>query len=220
MFVHLRRPQTSNPEEMRSDPFWEFGSFGCTECHSTNLMSLTRINELDGVRFAFAQGGPNGIRLVKVTPPVTIVRHARCAEVRWTPCRMPFRYGAAPLLIDNQGKSDFPLVRKLVANVNRPTWMGRFASKFRSSRQFLPRDVAAQLVSIFNQRMWKAGASSISQSYEQAMPFPPPRVDSDREHTYGKYLADVREKQSSRNRCIRIATRVSSKALAATKRIC
>ena len=32
--VHLRRPKKNDPEEMRSDPFWEFGSFGCTGCHS------------------------------------------------------------------------------------------------------------------------------------------------------------------------------------------
>jgi hypothetical protein len=58
VLVLLRRPNRSNPREMRSDPFWEFGSFGCTGCHTTNLMNIRRADELAGVRFGFAQGGP------------------------------------------------------------------------------------------------------------------------------------------------------------------
>ncbi len=34
----LRQPRMERPNEMRSDPFWEFGSFGLTGCHKTNLM--------------------------------------------------------------------------------------------------------------------------------------------------------------------------------------
>lgn len=183
-------------------------------------MSLARIDELEGVRFAFAQGGPDGIRLVKVTPPVTIVQHPLCAEVRWTPTRMPFRYDAAPLLIDNQGKSDFPLVRRLIADVNQSTWMGRFSSKFRSNRQFLPREVAGQLVSVFNQRMRKAGANAIARSYEEALPFPPPLVDSNRKRTYGRLLASIRELPGRQTNCKRISTRPSTKTPAVTGKRC
>jgi hypothetical protein len=33
--VMLRRPRKN---DRRSDPFWEFGSFGCTGCHGKNLL--------------------------------------------------------------------------------------------------------------------------------------------------------------------------------------
>lgn len=219
VFVHLRRPTTSNPNEMRSDPFWEFGSFGCTGCHSTNLMNLARIDELEGVRFAFAQGGTAGIRLVKVTPPVTIVKHPMCAEVRWTPARMPLRYDAAPLLIDNKGNSDVALLRGMIANVNRSTWMGRFASKFRSSRQMLPQDVSMQVISVFNKRMRRAGENAIASSYAEALPFPPPHVDTDRERTYGQRLAIIR-KLPSKSGCRRKTRRLSCPARGRTQRSC
>jgi hypothetical protein len=42
IMVHLRRPKTHCPNEMRSDPFWEFGSFGCTRCHGRILMNPPR----------------------------------------------------------------------------------------------------------------------------------------------------------------------------------
>lgn len=111
--VHLRRPNRDDPREMRSDPFWEFGSFGCTGCHRRNLMNPRRIHELEGTRLAFAQGGPKGFRLVLLTPPVEVVRHRDRCELRWEPARMPFRYDSAPLLVDAEGKSDFPSLEHL-----------------------------------------------------------------------------------------------------------
>jgi len=102
VLVHLRQPDRSNPKEKRSDPFWEFGSFGCTGCHSHNLMHLARSEALDGARLGFAQGGDGGFKLVVLTPPVTVFRHKNHCEVRWERSQeMPFRYCRAPLLIDN-----------------------------------------------------------------------------------------------------------------------
>ena len=75
IIVHLRQPVRGDPSEMRSDPFYEFGSFGCTECHLKNLMNPRRSHELEGVRFAFAQGGTLGFRLVHLTPPARVVNH-------------------------------------------------------------------------------------------------------------------------------------------------
>ena len=46
VIVCLRQPIKDNPDEKRSDPFWEFGSFGCTGCHSTNLMNPRNANKL------------------------------------------------------------------------------------------------------------------------------------------------------------------------------
>jgi hypothetical protein len=59
--VMLRRPQLSKPHERRDDPFWEFGSFGCTGCHRRNLLNPKRSGELNGTQFAFVQGGDKGL---------------------------------------------------------------------------------------------------------------------------------------------------------------
>jgi len=108
IIVHLRRPKSKSqrPAEMRSDPFWEFGSFGITKCHVQNLMHRDNADELRNARLAFAQGGKQGTRLVYLTPPVKIVTHNDRLEATWTPHTMPFRYCDAPLLVSNTNKSD------------------------------------------------------------------------------------------------------------------
>src|ERR1035438_6995686 len=60
--VHLRRPKSKC--DPRSDPFWEFGSFGMTGCHASNLMNPRNAQNLECARLAFVQGGPKGMRLV------------------------------------------------------------------------------------------------------------------------------------------------------------
>ena len=139
VMVHLRQPKRRDPMESRTDPFWEFGSFGCTRCHIKNLMNPQRIDELEGVRLAFAQGGPDGHRLVHLTPPVHVVRHKDRCELRWAPAEMPFRYGDAPVLAGAHEASDFPLLLAMLTHVNRTTLPAKFSSRFRSRRQPLPR---------------------------------------------------------------------------------
>ncbi len=92
--VHLRRPSKHDPNERRDDPFWEFGSFGCTRCHSRNLMHVKNAEALEGSRLAFAQGGSLGFRLVLLTPPVKITKHADKLEAKW-PKKWPFQYKKA-----------------------------------------------------------------------------------------------------------------------------
>ena len=92
-FVHLRRPNRSDPDEQRDDPFYEFGSFGCTGCHGTNLLHPRRAEKLNSVRLAFVQGGDLGSRLVLVTPAITEVKKWKNhCEAKWTPALMPFKY--------------------------------------------------------------------------------------------------------------------------------
>ena len=55
IIVMLRQPRLNDPNEMRTDPLWEFGSFGCTGCHRRSLMNPKKLTELNGTRFAFAQ---------------------------------------------------------------------------------------------------------------------------------------------------------------------
>jgi hypothetical protein len=142
--VHLRRPHLSNPKEMRSDPFWEFGSFGLTGCHSKNLMNPKKSLELNGVRFAFAQGGHLGMRLVYLSPPIKLTQHGSLCEAIWQPHEMPFKYSEAPLLIDRAGQTHFPLLKRFLKLTDRGSWLGRFSSRFRSRRQRLDTPVLRQ----------------------------------------------------------------------------
>jgi hypothetical protein len=134
LIVMLRRPVLTRPNEMRSDPFWEFGSFGCTGCHRRNLLSPRRAAELEGKRLAFAQGGPNGIRLVHLTPSISVVHHSIGCELRWRPHEMPLKYSAAPTIIDNREVTDTPAIFREIGGVRRSTPVAKFASKFRSRR--------------------------------------------------------------------------------------
>ncbi len=188
VIVHLRQPRGGNPEEMRSDPFWEFGSFGCTGCHRHNQMHPARIEELEGARLAFAQGGKQGFRLVMLTPPVRAVHHAKGCELRWEPAEMPFRYDQAPLLIGAGGESDCSSLKDMIATADRGTWPARFSSCFRSRRQALPAPAATELVRRYEQLRAAAPASSIATRYDQAMPYAPNVIDKDRRHTYEQKL--------------------------------
>ena len=197
--VHLRRPK-AEPGEMRSDPFFEFGSFGCTGCHSTNLMHPDRIHELEGVRLAFAQGGGSGFRLVLLTPPVRAIKHADRCELRWEPVARPFRYDRAPLLIDNEGNTDFPLFKRtLVADRN--TWCQTFSSLFRTRRRPLPNTVARELIETCERLMSTAEEAAFARIYAETMPTPPNTVDPDRKGTYERLLKRASGKRPGRRRC-------------------
>jgi hypothetical protein len=89
VLVMLRQPRLDDLNEMRTDPLWEFGSFGCTGCHRRNLMNLKRLSELNGMRLGFVQNGDLGVKLVHVTPPVKMLNHGAFGEARWTPPDMP-----------------------------------------------------------------------------------------------------------------------------------
>jgi hypothetical protein len=90
----LRRPRLDDPNEMRTDPLWEFGSFGCTGCHRANLMNPAKLTELHGARVGFAQNGPHGIKLVHLTPPIRTLHHGSFGEAKWSPAEMPLTYAS------------------------------------------------------------------------------------------------------------------------------
>jgi len=205
IIVHLRRP-TGAQSEMRSDPFWEFGSFGITGCHSKNLMNDKKADKLNGARLAFAQGGRQGTRLVYVTPPVRIVKHRdHRIEALWTPHPMPFRYDSAPVLASNTGPSHFP---QLAASIKagRRTKEGQFASCFRSRTGCIADGLARELVRVYEEKRKVAQRSDIARSYKDALPWDPPQVDPDRERTYTRFLSEAsgsrwRSRRDSR-RCL------------------
>lgn len=87
-------------------------------------MHPDRVQRLVGARLAFVRGGNKGMRLVYLTPPI---QHAQPYEslgvAYWSPATMPFRYAHAPLLIDNDARTNgFVNVRKAIARVRRKTW--------------------------------------------------------------------------------------------------
>lgn len=178
IIVHLRQPRVG---DKRTDPLFEFGSFGLTGCHRTNLLAS---DAAAGCRLAFAQGGPTGFRLVMLTPRVDVRRLASIREAFW-PGEMPLRYDAAPLLVDNQGNSDVPGLISMIGRVDRGTVMAQFSSAFRSRKKPLPRDVAAQLVAAWNRCV--ADPSTRASAYWEALPrWDPDTVDRDRAATYEK----------------------------------
>src|SRR3977135_3629176 len=121
--VMLRKPRRADFNEMRTDPFWEFGSFGLTGCHQRNLLHPKRAGELTGARLAFVQGGDQASRLVFLSPPVEAIAYADRTEVRWQTAP-PFRYETAPTIVDKDGGSDMPTFLAMFASVRRNGWMG------------------------------------------------------------------------------------------------
>jgi hypothetical protein len=184
VIVLLRQPR-KDPGERRSDPFWEFGSFGTTGCHQRNLLHPKNRDFLFGKRLAFVQGGAQGFRLVYLTPPVTCDAYSDRCEVLWSNSEMPFRYADAPTIVAPSGDSDVPSLVRLISKVNRNGWMGRFASKFRSRKDPLPVDVAAELVLAYNRARRSASRRAVlARTYEEALPCVPPLVDRSRRKTY------------------------------------
>ena len=174
--VLLRRPKRNQRDERRDDPFWEVGSFGCTGCHGRNLMTPKRSHLLDGAQFAFVQGGDRGFRLVHVTPPISTNGMGPICEANWSP-PLPLTYATAPVVVDDECRSDIPLLAALTRNVRRPTPVSRFASAFRSRRLPLAGEVGAQVLAVYD-RFGKTGI--VAKSYEQALPYPPPMIERDR----------------------------------------
>jgi hypothetical protein len=189
IIVYLRCP--SSRADLRHDPFWEFGSFGITGCHADNLLHPNTSHELNGVRLAFAQGGRLGTRLVFLTPPVKkVVKYRDRSEVLWPRSRMPFRYSDAPVLIDNSGFTHFRLLKRLLVNGSRDSWVGQFASNFRSSKQQLSGTEARELIRVYG-RLRKS-VRLFASNYVEVLPVKRDPVSSaDRVRTYESKLEEA-----------------------------
>lgn len=181
----LRRP-TNRPDEKRTDPLYEFGSFGCTGCHSATLMHPRNVDALKGSRLAFVQGGDRGLRLVHLTGPVKPTAFEDRVEARWTPADMPFRYAHAPVVVCNAQQSDLPAIEALAATARRPTKVAGFSSLFRSRKRALEEPYATELVRLYEALRAAAEPSAIATTYVDALPYEPPLVDTDRRATYEK----------------------------------
>lgn len=193
--VMLRRPRrlTGKNPDKRSDPFWEYGSFGITGCHRENLMNPIRAEErLSGARLAFAQDGTLGWRLVFLSPPVWIVNwNSRCCEARWNRDghpEWPFRYAYAPLLMDCDGHSQISGLHRLVKDADVQSWLLRFAVKFRSRTRSLEAEIASELERVYTEQRDASRPEQIATRYEEAIA-DGLVLDSDREATYEKFAS-------------------------------
>ena len=158
-FVFLRKPK--NFRDQRDDPFWEFGSFGCTGCHHNNLLHPNRAKFGKRDRLVFLQGGTLGVKIIGITPPITqhIVksrnrRLGKIIELRWKNSYKPIPYVAAPKLIDNKKHTDFPIIWKDIERkkVKRPTNCGAVASVFRSRADAAPAGWVRELRKVFSKQ--------------------------------------------------------------------
>jgi hypothetical protein len=186
VIVHLRQPK--NRRDVRTDPLYEFGSFGLTGCHHSNLLAD---DSLAGFRLAFAQGGEHGFRLVMLTPTVEVHEWMQVREASWKPPERPLRYETAPVLIDNDGSSDVEGMRELLAEVDRNTWREKFSSSFRSRKQPLDARLAAAVVYAWDHAI-ERGAQP-ADAYWEALPYwDAGFVDHDRHSTHERLLGRAR----------------------------
>ncbi|MCE5232789.1 MAG: hypothetical protein ABFC67_03150 [Mizugakiibacter sp.] len=150
--VYLRRPD--GIDDRRNDPFWEFGSFGVTRCHASNLLHPRKTPIRKGDRLAFLQGGMGEIRVICLTPAVDLLKPCNVdgfVEVRWDPAHRPLKFAASPLLVNNDGDSDFPAIFDLIKDASRLTWCSKAASKLRSRSSPAPAALVSQIHRWFDQ---------------------------------------------------------------------
>lgn len=158
-------------------------------------MNPKRADELEGARLAFVQGGDKGFRLVHVTPPISVRRVAdNLCEACWSPPEMPLTYATAPVVVDNDGRSDITLLAEMTRRVMRPTAVSRFSSAFRSRRDAVAGEVGAHVLSVYEQFRL---VSEVAKTYVQAMPYAPPKIEQDRVARYQNLLAQKRGADSS-----------------------
>lgn len=200
----LRQP---GKDDSRTDPFWEFGSFGCTGCHDKNLLHPKNCQITDGDRLAFVQGGHLGSRLLLVTPPVERFDHAGGSpkgrvELRWDFGKKPFRYDCAPSLFESPSPRQLGLFPKLagdVAGAHRTTIAAKFASRFRARTRPLEPEFARELVNGFKARVAAATSSDFIGRYNDALPWCDcPRSSSDRRSDYRRLLRGLKHVESPR----------------------
>ncbi len=198
-FVHLRRPKNSG--DQRADPFYEFGSFGCTGCHSRNLLHPKNARKLKGARLAFVQGGRLGSHLVLLTPPIVVVKSwlkcdkgkwGRICEVKWNPADMPLKYENAPVLVSNDDTSNFPSVMKSVRRTHYRSLVSGLSSLLRSRTGKLDDAMADEVVRVYEKWRRKAVArSGIASKYYETMCPVPQNPDAKRKATYRSKIREL-----------------------------
>ena len=188
----LRRP-TNKSDEMRSDPFWEYGSFGLTGCHDKNLLSPRNLEKLHNGRLAFVQGGKDGFKLLLVTRKVEAKIVNSSVELKWKPIK-PLKYIKAPTIISNKKDTDFLYLQKYFLNNKRSTLEGKFASAFRARTNPLEVEDAIKIIKDFGEYYSKTPSSFKISKYWEALPYAPPKIDTTRRDTYRRLKGIIKNK--------------------------
>lgn len=191
--VFLRRPGKGDG---RTDPFWEFGSFGCTGCHDDNLLHPGKKHIVSGDRVAFVQGGGQGCKLLLITPPVKRVEHGQAKiEIRWNRAFKPFRYYSelAPVLARPGGTNiALPELGRIVNKTRRTTAQAKLASCFRTRCEPLGSTGAAELQQLFRLACEKARPTDFISNYTDALPWSDVRLSlAQRSREYRSRLAQL-----------------------------
>ncbi len=194
--VMLRRPRKN---DARADPFWEFGSFGCTGCHGKNLLHPKKCKISEGDRLAFIQGGHLGSRLLLVTPPIKRIDYEGRVELRWDSAKKPFRYASALPLFVRSGKHRlFPRLSKSLMNINRSTVDAKFASRFRARTSPLEPNLEVEIETAFNTTVNNTKKSDCIVRYEEALPWCDcPASPDERRRDYQQRLKELRKPTAS-----------------------
>lgn len=146
--VYLRQP--AGLHDRRCDPFWEFGSFGSTGCHSSNLLHPRRSPLTAGDRLVFLQGSRGEVRAIAMTPPIHVGGQSSRLEALWDLKYRPLPYAQAALFIDNAGRTDFPSLLPMLDGVRRNTPCSAVGSKFRSRCRPVDPALAAEIAVWFD----------------------------------------------------------------------
>ena len=161
-----------------------------------------------GARLAFVQGGKEGSRLVLLTPCISIKIRNDICEAKWESGEMPFMYSSAPILIRNDGYSDFETIRQFVlSRKNSQKFESRLASLLRSRTSpisDISSEMMKEIVSVYKtkrreaiRRGEKNGESTIAEEYYQALPYEPPKIDGKRKITYQRFISELTGRSQS-----------------------
>jgi hypothetical protein len=121
---------------------------------------------------------------------------ADCCEAKWKKAK-PFKYRHAPVLVSNDGNTDFPLVMQFALRSRRTTSSGkplsrelRFASKVRSRTTQLDEEMAKEIIGLYEDLRAKAHPSDFSWKYADTLPHPAPVADN-RKAAYDEHLEEL-----------------------------
>ena len=110
-----------------------------------------------------------------------------------------FKYKEAPILVWNKGRSDFKSVKKLASG----TRWGKekveigLCSKVRSRAKPLPPELAHEVIEVYKRLLAAAPDSAFASTYDEALPYPPPSPDRNREATYQSYISSLEREADS-----------------------
>lgn len=84
--------------------------------------------------------------MVLLTPPVNVISHENLNEVIWDKKHKPFKYSTAPLIVNNDGETDFSLLFNSIQNVKRNTYVSKFSSAFRTRSKSSSNEIAEEVL--------------------------------------------------------------------------